>query len=138
MTEVELAKQLKASNYTCEGVSCDECKKTNYLHVCLMADVRLYCSEIFGLERERNANYTNKLKERIAELEKTVARAGYRIAELKQENDELKEHCKAVDEVNIKMRRCQNCKNYPKQPTNTLCKYGDSCGKELDKWELAE
>lgn len=68
-----------------------------------------------------------------------------RIKELEEENAELKERCERKTKALVKlieqtekMKRCTNCENYPKQPTNTLCKYSDSCGKELDKWELAE
>ena len=181
MTEAELAKQLKASNYTCEGVSCEECRKTNYLHVCLMADVRLYCDEILGKD-----NYINRLKKENAELKEIVSRSGFRIAELKHECDELvarlngiisgdvawqgdmdatikqnielkrrideltnsltelkrdnfelKEHCKAVDELNTKMECCGNCKKI------FICRKADVSGMgsfpyNCKDWELAE
>lgn len=64
MTEVELAKLLRKSNYTCEGVNCDECKKTNYLHVCLMDDVQIYCDNILGADD----NFIESLKKKIKNL----------------------------------------------------------------------
>ena len=61
------------------------------------------------------------------------------ISKLQKENTELKAHCKAIDEVNEKMRCCGNCKN------NYSCHYESvdelariDCGKDLKSWELAE
>ena len=89
MTEVDLAKMLRKSNYTCEGVNCDECKKTNYIHECLMADVQLYCDDILGADD----NYIEKLEKENAEL-KGELRA------VKDILEELKESYNAViDEV---------------------------------------
>lgn len=56
--------------------------------------------------------------------------------------DEMKAHCKAVDEVNEKMKCCGNCKH------NTIGKYAELYCEEcrffgipnqnMDKWELPE
>lgn len=70
-------------------------------------------------------------------LTKTVSRAGYRIAELKHEIDELKAHCKAVDDVNEKMKCCQNCKNWNWKHSKCAKKLKGECFKN-SKWELAE
>lgn len=100
MTEIELAKALRKSNYTCEGVNCEECKKTNYIHQCLMSDVQIYCDDILGADD----NYIEKLE---------------------KENEELKEQkqdlCESLDIMNNrerelleqieKMKHCVNCKH---------------------------
>lgn len=70
-------------------------------------------------------------------LKETLSRAGYRIAELKHEIDELKAHCKAVDEVNAKMKCCGNCKKI------FICQKADISGMgsfpyNCKDWELAE
>lgn len=99
-----------------------------------------------------------------ADLKEIVSRSGYRIAELKHEIDELKAlhesdkkatsllmqkweaernvmkaHCKAVDEVNAKMKCCYNCANW----NDGDCAKGDaymffSADYKCDKWRLAE
>lgn len=66
MTEVELAKALRKSNYTCEGVNCEECKKTNSIHQCLMRDVQVYCDDILGADD----NYIEKLEKENEEWKK--------------------------------------------------------------------
>lgn len=51
---------------------------------------------------------------------------------LQKENAELKAHCKAVDEVNEKMKNCHNCKNFiDKSYCITPC-------EEHSEWELAK
>lgn len=52
---------------------------------------------------------------------------------------ELKAHCKAVDEVNEKMKRCTNCDNYSEQYGLCIFSGGDEdyhCRNR--KWELKE
>lgn len=77
------------------------------------------------------------LKKEKAILTETVSRAGYRIAELKHEIDELKAHCKVVDDVNAKMKCCGNCKKI------FICRKADISGMgsfpyNCKDWELAE
>lgn len=82
MTEIELAKLIKKSNYGCKtpNIDCDECIKTNRFHTCLMYDKKLYVEMILGEEVEENE-----------------------INKLKKENEELKKQIE-------KMKNCQNCK----------------------------
>lgn len=47
--------------------------------------------------------------------------------------EELKSHCKAVDEVNEKMKNFYNCKN----SSRALCPNEHKC-KGCEDWELAE
>lgn len=75
-----------------------------------------------------------ELKEKIADL----------AAEWNKERDELKAHCKAVDEVNEKMKCCQNCNHNGKPEDFEHCLNCDrpcvSPNDEIikDAWELAE
>ena len=74
MTKEELAQKIKDSNYTCEGISCDECIKVNGYGCCLQEDRKLFVSLV--LPEKNNLKKDN--------LEKQVEI-------LKQENAELKE-----------------------------------------------
>ncbi len=58
------------------------------------------------------------------------------IINMKEENAELKAHCKAVDEVNVKLRNCFNCKNNSSK-TSVFCRFYVSC-KNNEYWQLAE
>lgn len=58
------------------------------------------------------------------------------IVNLRKENAELKAHCKAVDEVNEKMKCCGNCKKvkYKSPMIDNDCTWCTN----LDKWEVKE
>lgn len=78
--------------------------------------------------------YVAKMNESILkrqELEKENS-------QLKSDLEEARSHCKAVDEVNAKLRNCVNCKHRPMQPTNKMCQYADICSIDYDKWEMKE
>lgn len=112
MTEIELAKALRKSNYTCEGVNCEECKKTNYIKQCLMEDVQIYCDDILGADD----NYIEKLEKENEEL-KNLIEIQYKENQTLGNNNrillqkfgslyELNEKLKAQIE---KMKCCGNC-----------------------------
>lgn len=48
MTEKELAEQFVKENFSCYNIDCEKCTETNFLHVCLQNDVKVYCKEILG------------------------------------------------------------------------------------------
>lgn len=56
------------------------------------------------------------------------------VIELQKEIEELKAHCKAVDDVNKKMRCCGNCKHVYKD----CAKEKDCKQNKYKHWELAE
>lgn len=53
---------------------------------------------------------------------------------LKADLEEAWKHCKAVDDVNAKLRCCGNCKHYPPK----TCQYADVCSADYDRWEVKE
>lgn len=57
------------------------------------------------------------------------------INKLKNEIKELKTHCRAVDDVNAKMKNCANCKYLWSEESAEFC---DKCDSEYSKWELKE
>lgn len=125
MTEVELAKMLRKSNYTCEGVNCDECKKTNYLHVCLMADVQIYCDDILGADD----NYIEKLeKENITLLDKLNLQ-NQRLNELKKEKEVLTNIIMDVFKLNGDL--CTLCKSKGEYLPHCECLQDEACLKKL-------
>lgn len=81
------------------------------------------------------------LKSEVKELRNTLDLV---TAEWNKEREWLKMHCKAVDDVNEKMKCCQNCNNYDCTETceHKDCKYQYSKCIETDEtgdyWELAE
>lgn len=82
-----------------------------------------------------------KLIEEKKLLEETIKINAIKIVELEKEYAELKadageawKHCKAVDEVNVKLRCCVNCKHFFDN-YSTCCKL-DCTNK--DKWEMKE
>ncbi len=87
--------------------------------------------DAIGIVSQRNLKI-ERLEKENAELKEIVSRSGYRIAELKHEVDELKAHCKAVDDVNAKMKCCGNCKHWKECNTK-----GNGCKNHHEKWELA-
>lgn len=122
-----------------------------------------------GLAEGRKGGYdqgykkaTERAYERQQDLTDTYIKDGKKIEQLGKENEalkqsvaeaeeiivELKAHCKAVDEVNEKMKCCENCRYYAgfDFTCNVIraTKYGatkDKNGEEcnnLDKWELAD
>lgn len=59
------------------------------------------------------------------------------INKLKKEIKELKAHCRAVDDVNAKMKNCVNCKyseDYDYYRDKKCC----MCSSKYSKWELKE
>lgn len=59
------------------------------------------------------------------------------INKLKNEIKELKAHCRAVDDVNAKMKNCVNCKyseDYDYYRDKKCC----MCSSKYSKWELKE
>lgn len=65
------------------------------------------------------------------------------VEKIEKENEELKAHCKAVDEVNVKMKCGGNCKHSYSVNTggcyDTKCELtGCDCINCKDKWELVE
>ena len=79
---------------------------------------------------EKKANA--KLREYAKFLQDAYYGIYKELAEIKKENAELKAHCKAVDEVNEKMKNCHNCKNFiDKSYCITPC-------EEYSEWELVE
>lgn len=59
------------------------------------------------------------------------------INKLKNEIKELKAHCRAVDDVNTKMKNCTNCKygaHYNYYRDKKCC----MCSSKYSKWELKE
>lgn len=90
---------------------------------------------------------TEKFSKRIEELKQQVEQLSYDNHVLKtsfvmqqEEIAELKAHCKAVDEVNEKMKNCLNCKH-----DNELdAEYCQNCDRPYkskpikDEWELSE
>lgn len=56
--------------------------------------------------------------------------------ELKVQIKELKTHCRAVDDVNAKMKCCGNCKyTSSEEAPYDKC---DECDSEYSEWELEE
>lgn len=82
------------------------------------------------LERLKELEKENKLKEEI------IIGEQQEINQLEKEIAELKTHCKAVDEVNVKLRNCFNCKNNSSK-TSVFCRFYVSC-KNNEYWQLAE
>lgn len=75
-----------------------------------------------------------QLSQRILEQQKTIE-------SLSDTINEQKAHCKAVDEVNEKMKCCENCKNkkgWKGEKPCLDCKYNPFGEGKEDKWELAE
>lgn len=94
-------------------------------------DEQCECGFLKKIEKE-NA----ELKEKLKGFENgDVAWQGDMDKTIKQ-NLELKEHCKAVDEVNFKLRNCYNCKNNNSK-ISVFCKYFNKC-ENKNYWELAE
>lgn len=58
------------------------------------------------------------------------------INKLENEIEELKAHCRAVDDVNAKMKNCTNCK-YASREEGHYDKC-DECDSEYSEWELKE
>lgn len=118
-----------------------EGRKTGYEEGYKKATERAY-------ERQRDLTDTYiKDGEKIKHLEKEnkiseeiIIGEQQEINELRKENAELKAHCKAVDEVNEKMKCCGNCinrglnKDDISQPCCD-CKYYSS-NKKNDHWEM--
>ncbi|CAM4300286.1 hypothetical protein [Treponema peruense] len=86
------------------------------------------------------------LKNKISlELKKAYTQLGFEIickrleeaekenAELAQQIEELKLHCRAVDGVNAKMKNCTNCKYASREEGHY-----DKCDSEYSEWELKE
>ena len=90
---------------------------------------------------EKKANA--KVKEYAKFLQDAYYEIYKELAEIKKENADLKAHCKAVDEVNEKMKCCSNCKhnyfdNEEIRHCDVLNQHQMVVFKKCDKWELAE
>lgn len=90
-------------------------------------------NDYYQEENKRLEKENEELKAQIEQLsnDNHVLKTSF-IAQQEQ-IEELKTHCKAVDEVNEKMKCCSNCAN------NAYCEkehYGNDKGCE--EWELAE
>ena len=70
----------------------------------------------------------NKLKNEINKLKNEINK-------LKKEIKELKAHCRAVDDVNAKMKNCTNCKYSWSEESAEFC---IECDSEYSEWELKE
>lgn len=46
MTKEELAQKIKDSNYTCDGINCNECIKINGFNYCLQCNKRLFVNMV--------------------------------------------------------------------------------------------
>lgn len=93
------------------------------------------------MTEEEKSEIKNRLSDIGAKVEELALNY---IENLEKENAELKAHCKAVDEVNEKMKCCGNCKYneiYEGEEfcnnKKGVCKYYSKTFKE-DNWELAE
>lgn len=74
--------------------------------------------------------------EKINELVQTCKDTDeMKINKLKKEIKELKAHCRAVDDVNAKMKNCTNCKYSWSEESAEFC---DECDSEYSEWELKE
>lgn len=80
MTEKQLAKLFIKNNFSCYNMDCEICKETNFLHVCLQNDVKVYCKEILG----------RKYKDSRIDFLKSENR------KLKKENNRLKSQIKVL------------------------------------------
>ena len=74
-----------------------------------------------------------ELKEQIEQLSQRILEQQKTIGSLTDTIDELKAHCKAVDEVNEKMKNFYNCSH----SNRALCPNEHNC-KGCKDWELAE
>lgn len=76
--------------------------------------------------------------EKINELVQTCKDTDeMKINKLKKEIKELKAHCRAVDDVNAKMKNCVNCKyseDYDYYRDKKCC----MCSSKYSKWEQKE
>lgn len=82
-----------------------------------------------------------KLKADVEGLANINIKAQNIIAELKAQIEEQKAHCKAVDDVNEKMKCCENCKNkkgWKGEKPCLDCKYNPFGEGKEDKWGLKE
>lgn len=72
-------------------------------------------------------------------LKETLARAGYRIAELKNEIDELKEKIADLESIVESLQSCTNCEHFD---GDNYCKSKQCIVRQLDgycpNWEKAE
>ena len=56
MTKVELAQKIKDSNYSCDGISCEECISVNGFGCCLQEDKKLFVSLVLAGASEQKEN----------------------------------------------------------------------------------
>lgn len=131
MTEVELAKALRKSNYTCEGVDCEECKKTNSIHQCLMRDVQVYCDDILGADD----NYIEKLEKENKELKNLIEIQYKENQTLGNNNTKLFDKIENLKILIEKMKCCENC--YKMNGCNVCyaCKRWNNTNAD-DFWEM--
>lgn len=99
--------------------------------------IDLYEAMILG-----NQTKIAELKEEVEEL-KTLHEGDQRAIEAimmqwKAERNELKAHCKAVDEVNEKMKCCGNCKKERNKPEPLAVHMSCMKCKNHSEWEMAE
>lgn len=135
MTEVELAKALRKSNYTCEGVNCEECKKTNYIKQCLMSDVQIYCDDILGADD----NYIEKLEKENEEMKNLIEiqyqenqTLGNNNAKLLNMFGELKAQIEDMKNVG----NCEHALNCARFVQQHISSNKVTCCKGCSEWEM--
>ena len=106
---------------------------TKIVNDCSNCEGSLYC---ISKPSKKDYKFPEEENQYLMDLECGIWNCHTAFVKLLTENAELKAHCKAVDEVNEKMKNCHNCskmKNCFADPH--LMK---ECGVNLDKWELAK
>ena len=68
MDKVELAKKIKDSDYTCKGISCNDCIAVNGFGCCLMEDKKLFVSLVLAEHSEKKNAVNNFIKIRRHEV----------------------------------------------------------------------
>lgn len=131
--------------------TCSKCK-TYQMYKLGFAEGR---KEGYELARKRAYERQQDLTDTYIRDGETIRKQGEEIAELKETFDELKEeneqlkadlkeawmHCKAVDDVNEKMKCCGNCKHIRYDYEYSFCelnKNGSYPCVNRDKWEMKE
>lgn len=85
--------------------------------------------EIIEMRKENT-----ELKVRLGISEHDREHNDYELSEAYKTIDELKAHCKAVDDVNKKMKCCGNCRKVKYK--NPMIENDCTWCINLDKWEL--
>lgn len=72
------------------------------------------------------------------ELKTVIYEKETKLLRLEEQIEELKAHCKAVDEVNNKMKNCQNCKYSFSAGVGCMQRARRKSCNNYELWELAE